>query len=120
MALGQYITLANVNDKHLIALASAMIGGSYGLIFGTYPAVIADGFGTKHFSSNWGLVCTGPLITLWILNKLFGKIYDSNSDPEDGICYLGNGCYQGAFELSLALCSVTFIVTLILIYIQRK
>lgn len=118
MCLGQYVTIVNVNDKHLIALASAMIGGSYGLIFGTYPAVIADGFGTKNFSSNWGLVCTGPLITLWILNKLFGKIYDSNS--EDGICYLGNECYQGAFELSLALCSVTFIVTLVLIYIQRK
>ncbi|RCK59100.1 hypothetical protein Cantr_07370 [Candida viswanathii] len=118
MGLGQYITLVNVNNKHLIAIASAMIGGSYGLIFGTYPAVIADGFGTKNFSSNWGLVCTGPLITLWVLNKLFGEIYDSKS--ENGVCYLGNGCYLGAFELSLALISVTFLVTLILIYIQRK
>ncbi|RCK62580.1 hypothetical protein Cantr_09543 [Candida viswanathii] len=118
MGLGQYITLINVNDKHLIAIASAMIGGSYGLIFGTYPAVIADGFGTKNFSSNWGLVCTGPLITLWVLNKLFGEIYDSKS--ENGVCYLGNECYLGAFELSLALISVTFVVTLILIYIQRK
>ena len=67
-----------------------------------------------------GLVCTGPLITLWILNKSFGKLYDANSDSDTGICYLGNGCYQGAFELSLVLCGMTFVVTLLLIYIQRK
>ena len=48
-------------------------------------------------------MCTGPLITLWILNKYFGKLYDANTDSDTGICYLGNGCYQGAFELSLVL-----------------
>lgn len=120
LALGQYLTIQNVNDLHLVTLASALIGGSYGLIFGTYPAVIADRFGTRLFSTSWGLVCTGPLITLWILNKSFGKLYDANSDSDTGICYLGNGCYQGAFELSLVLCGMTFVVTLLLIYIQRK
>lgn len=120
LALGQYLTIQNVNNLHLVTLASALIGGSYGLIFGTYPAVIADRFGTRLFSTSWGLVCTGPLITLWILNKYFGKLYDANTDGDTGICYLGNGCYQGAFELSLVLCGMTFVVTLLLIYIQRK
>ena len=64
-------------------------------------------------------MCTGPLITLWILNKYFGKLYDANTDSDTGICYLGNGCYQGAFELSLVLCGMTFVVTLLLIYIQK-
>ena len=75
--------------------------------------MIADRFGTRLFSTSWGLVCTGPLITLWILNKSFGKLYDANSDSDTGICYLGNGCYQGAFELSLVLCGMTFVVTLL-------
>lgn len=119
LAMGQFL-LMYIQDSHLIAIPSIIIGGSYGLIFGTYPAVIADGFGTKTFSTTWGLICTGPLITLFILNKYFGVIYDANTDPTTGICYKGNGCYRGAFELSFGLCLMMFAVTLFVLYIQRK
>ncbi|EMG48216.1 hypothetical protein SBY92_003074 [Candida maltosa Xu316] len=118
LCIGQYITLVNVNNPHLVSAASAIIGGSYGLIFGTYPAVIADRFGSKNFSSVWGLLCTGPLFSLAVLNHAFGKLYDERS--VDGVCYLGNKCYDGAFELALALCSVVFVISLVLIYVQRK
>ena len=59
LALGQYLTIQNVNNLHLVTLASALIGGSYGLIFGTYPAVIADRFGTRLFSTSWGWCVQG-------------------------------------------------------------
>ncbi|KAK6462657.1 monocarboxylate transporter [Scheffersomyces coipomensis] len=120
LSVGQFVTIINVSNPHLVTLASAITGGCYGLAFGTYPAVIADSFGTRTFSTSWGLVCTGPLITLFILNKYFGWIYDANTNPEDGICYKGNGCYKGAFEVSFVLCFIVFIVTSILIYKQRK
>lgn len=119
LALGQFISIINVNNPHLISLASAIIGASYGLTFGTYPAVIADKFGTKTFSTTWGLICTGPLFTLFVLNKYFGRIYDSQTET-DGICYKGNGCYKGAFEVSLGLCSLIFVTTSLLIFLQRK
>ncbi|KAI5965586.1 uncharacterized protein KGF55_000948 [Candida pseudojiufengensis] len=120
LCLGQYLTMINVSSFHGTSINSAIMGGSYGLIFGTYPAVIADQFGTKTFSTNWGLICTGPLLILYLLNKYFGWIYDLNTDKDTGICYLGNGCYMGAFEASLILCIVAFFVTGILIYVSRK
>lgn len=119
LSLAQYITITNVSEFHWTAVASSLTGACYGLIFGTYPAVIADSFGTKTFSTNWGLICTGPLVTLYALNKYFGWIYDTQTDTETGICYLGNGCYKGAFEVSLILCSIAFLVSVILIYTQR-
>ncbi|KAI5950054.1 hypothetical protein KGF57_004399 [Candida theae] len=111
LSLAQYITISNVSSFHWTAVASGLTGACYGLVFGTYPAIIADSFGTKTFSTNWGLICTGPLVTLYALNKYFGWIYDSQSDTETGICSLGNGCYKGAFELSLILCSIAFVVS---------
>lgn len=120
LSVGQFITITNVNSAHLISISSAIIGGSYGLVFGTYPAVVADSFGTKTFSTTWGLICTGPLITLFFLNKYFGYIYDANTDSKTGICYKGNECYKGAYELSFLLCFVVFITSLVIIYVQRK
>ncbi|CAK9441314.1 uncharacterized protein LODBEIA_P51830 [Lodderomyces beijingensis] len=119
LATAQYLTIINVSSFHLTSVVSAMVGGSYGLIFGTYPAVMADSFGTRTFSTTWGLVCTGPLFVLYVLNKLFGWIYDSNTDKESGVCYLGNLCYMGAFDVSLCLCGLCFVVTSLLIYMQR-
>ncbi|CAK7903555.1 hypothetical protein CAAN3_06S07316 [[Candida] anglica] len=119
LGIGQYLVMTT-QSASLISLTSIIIGGSYGLVFGTYPAVIADKFGTRTFSTTWGLICTGPLITLFCLNKYFGMIYDRNTDPETGICYKGNECYRGAFELSFGLCFVLFALTLLAIYIQRK
>jgi MFS family permease len=105
LAAGQLVIIY-AQHAALITVASAVIGGSYGLIFGTYPAVMADEFGTRTFLTTWGLVCTGPLITLFVLNKYFGWIYDRNTDALLGLCHRGNACYRGAFELSLALCAV--------------
>ncbi|ODV78153.1 MFS general substrate transporter [Suhomyces tanzawaensis NRRL Y-17324] len=120
LAVGQFINIHNVNNPHLVSIASALIGGCYGLAFGTYPAVIADQFGTKTFSTSWGLICVGPLTVLFSLNKFFGYLYDSNSDPATGICYKGNECYKGAFEISFSLCFLLLVVVLILISIDKK
>ncbi|CAH2353823.1 uncharacterized membrane protein [[Candida] railenensis] len=117
---GGQLLIMNLQRADLIIIPSIIVGASYGLIFGTYPAVIADEFGTKTFSTTWGLICTGPLITLFILNKYFGMIYDHNTDPGTGICYKGNDCYRGAFELSFGLCLLFFAVTLCVIYVKRK
>lgn len=120
LACGELLLIKNKSNIHLILISSAIIGSCYGLAFGTYPAIIADIFGTKTFSTTWGLICTGPLITLFVLNKYFGAIYDYNTDEETGICFKANDCYKGAFELSLGLCFVALFVALSLIYIQRK
>ncbi|CUM62923.1 uncharacterized protein PRCAT00000483001 [Priceomyces carsonii] len=120
LACGQFIMAFNSNNYNLVSLASALTGGSYGLIFGTYPAIMADKFGTRSFSTTWGLICTGPLMTLYFLNKYLGFIYDSHSDSKTGICFEGKACYKGAFELGFALCFVAMVVSVLLIYMQRR
>ena len=119
LACGQLI-LVYSNNLSLLAVTSAVIGGSYGLIFGTYPAIMADEFGTDTFSTTWGLICTGPLITLYILNKYFGRIFDSNTDANTGVCYLGNNCYRPVFQLSFYLGVAIFFVAMGLMWAQRK
>lgn len=117
LALGQLVTYTNVADEYWLSVGLALTGISYGLAFGTYPAVIADQFGTRTFSITWGLTCVGPFITLVILNKYFGWIYDSHA--VDGICRLGNACYQPVFGVSFALCFVMLAVVLYVIYWRR-
>ncbi|EGW33429.1 uncharacterized protein SPAPADRAFT_60789 [Spathaspora passalidarum NRRL Y-27907] len=117
--LGQLILVLNVSSHVWITISSGVMGSCYGLIFGTYPAIVADSFGTKTFSTNWGLICTGSVVTLFILNKYFGWIYDGNSDPNTGHCYKGNGCYQGSFELGMVLSGIALIVTSVLMWKHR-
>lgn len=119
-AICQFILVLNANRMCLIHLTSILTGGCYGLIFGNYPAIIADEFGTLAFSTTWGLICTGPMITLYALNKYFGTIYDRNTDSDTGICYRGTDCYKGAFKLSFLLCFAILWVTLFVIHFQRN
>ncbi|CAN3353597.1 hypothetical protein DICA0_A08152 [Diutina catenulata] len=117
LASGQLISAVNVADPFWLSVASTLIGCSYGLVFGTYPAVIADQFGTRTFSTTWGLTCVGPFFTLFVLNKVFGWIYDAHA--VDGVCELGNGCYKPVFQGSFALCFVMLVVTVYVIYARR-
>lgn len=118
LSLGQLVSMFNVNNTFVLTLGSVLIGGSYGLIFGTYPAIIADKYGTRTFSTTWGLICTGPMFSLLFLNKIFGHIYDSNSD--DGICLKANGCYKGVFGLSFTLCYLALGSLAVLMWYERR
>lgn len=114
---GQLSLVLNENNIHLISLSSVMIGTSFGSVFGNYPAIIADVFGTRTFSTTWGLICTGPLTVIYLLNRYFGHVYDSHVD-NDGICK-GNVCYKQAFELSAGLTVLTMGLCLVLVFWER-
>lgn len=118
IGMGQ-VLLIWTNSLNTITVISAMIGGGYGLLNGTYPAIIADTFGTKTFTTAWGLTCSGPLVFLFILEKYFGYIYDSHLDDK-GACTIGNDCYRGAFEASAALCVLVLGITLALMFVKRR
>ncbi|CAH6723105.1 uncharacterized membrane protein [[Candida] jaroonii] len=120
LASGHYITMTNSGNLSLLSLASALTGSSYGLVFGVYPAIIADNFGTKTFTTAWGLICTGPLVLFYNMERYFGHLYDRNSDPATGLCYKGSGCYDAAFKICFYLTSIMLITNFILIYIQHK
>ncbi|KAF3989763.1 hypothetical protein FT663_01911 [Candidozyma haemuli var. vulneris] len=113
------IMLIFTNSVYLLTLISTFMGCSYGMLNGNYPSIFADTFGTKHFTTAWGLSCSGPIIILYPLQLYFGWIYDSNAEA-NGKCYLGRECYSGAFQASIVLSLITFGITSALIYNQRQ
>lgn len=115
---GGHALLIVSNSLDTITGISLMIGGGYGLLNGTYPAIYADNFGVKVFTTAWGLSCAGPLMVLFLLEKYFGYLYDGQS--VDGVCLKGNECYKGAFQVSVTLCLFTLLLTLALMYKKRR
>lgn len=113
------LLLIVTNSIHTITFISLLVGCGYGILNGTYPAIIADTFGVKTFTTAWGLIGSGPLVTLFALDKYFGIIYDNQSD-DVGKCFKGNDCYKGAFELGIVLSAFTLVGTLAVLYAKRK
>lgn len=109
--------IKQTNTICMVTVASLLTGSAYGLIYGSYPAIIADLCGSDNFTTAWGLGCCGPLLILFSLEKVFGSIYDSHS--RSGVCSVGNQCYEGAFEVSSTLCLIAAVVTCVLMYKNR-
>lgn len=107
--LSGQVLLVATDRLALITLASAVIGCGYGLLNAAYPAVIADSFGTHKFSTAWGIICSGPLLVFFSLQRLLGAAYDSRS--HDGVCALGRECYSVAFKTGTVLCVVALVAT---------
>ncbi|QRG38262.1 hypothetical protein FDK38_002664 [Candidozyma auris] len=113
------LMLIFTNKVQLLTFISTLIGFSYGMLNGNYPSIFADTFGTKHFTTAWGLSCSGPILVLYPLQLLFGWIYDSKAS-ENGTCYQGNACYKGVFEVAITLSLLTTGINLVLIHHHRR
>ncbi|ODQ66926.1 MFS general substrate transporter [Nadsonia fulvescens var. elongata DSM 6958] len=131
--LTQILAVFVVNSLQGMSVLSALSGLFYGICFGTYPTLVSDNFGAKHFSKNWGLISLSPVPFGYFLNWLFGFILDGKiilqrqflsslrySSTEEGamawgdsdndnydefsdICLLGKNCYKNAFVYTLVI-----------------
>lgn len=97
---------------------SLLTGFFYGFSFCILPIIIGDVFGMENFSSNWGIVGLAPILPSFFFTNLFGKIFDSNSTPEDhslvdaiSSCKLGKDCYSSIFSLTtfVAVVAITLV-----------
>ncbi|KAH3667020.1 hypothetical protein WICMUC_005367 [Wickerhamomyces mucosus] len=118
MTIGQ-ITIITINDSNLLIYPSLIIGFAFGFIFGTFPAIVADDFGTSKFTTFWGLMTTGASIILSQLNNYFASDLVSNSD-EDGLCTLASSCYSDTFILTKYLCILIGSLVLVTIYMNHR
>lgn len=86
-----------------LSIGSCIIGYAYGFSFTCYPGIISDLFSMNNYSFIWGIMYTSTTIGLTVMTKLFGHIYDLNSDVLDDktheyICDKGSGCYNKTFK----------------------
>ncbi|OWB55413.1 hypothetical protein B5S28_g1285 [[Candida] boidinii] len=121
MTVGQ-LSLVIFDNISLLSISSFLIGTAYGTAYGTYPAVLADFFGAKGFTTTWGLIGTGPIMIFLLLSKYFGYDYDKKSKFEDGvkICDLGKECYDSVFYLNCFICLGLFFGFSLMIWYKRK
>lgn len=120
--MGQLGALS-VTEVHNFWMVSALSGLAYGICFGSYPTILTDSYGMKHFSQNWGLLSLAPIIPSYCLNLWYGKVYDSHSIvTERGarICTLGAACYHEAFQLSFVCLAGVACVVMWLVYREYR
>lgn len=105
----------------LLLLISCLIGFAYGLSFTTFPGILSDLFSMKHYSLLWGIIYSSTVPGLTVFTKIFGYVYDKNSQKvgDDLICTKGSFCYLGTFELTSTLALLAFLSILTYIYVRR-
>jgi MFS family permease len=84
---------------------SSLNGLAYGMLFGVSPTIVSEAFGVNGLSTNWGAMTISCVIAGNVLNLLYGRVFDGNSQlGEEGrkVCLKGNGCYRGAYWGALA------------------
>lgn len=109
-SLKLFTSSAPANIKN-ISVCSAMFGFAFGILFGTFPSIIADSFGTAGFSTIWGLSTSGGLITVKIFNAIFGADLGNNTQPDRPYCEKGAGCYSHTFHIIMVCASVVMLAT---------
>ncbi|KAG7663984.1 uncharacterized protein J8A68_002485 [[Candida] subhashii] len=126
MLIGHLLNTVNItswqfHSVHLyMVVVSGIIGYSYGFSFASYPAIISDIFNLKHYSLIWGATYSATTFGLSLITKIFGYVYDSNSniwDGEEYICGKGEGCYKLTFQITSGMC--IFVIVLVVLYINR-
>ncbi|GAV51773.1 hypothetical protein ZYGR_0AF02440 [Zygosaccharomyces rouxii] len=100
-----------------VSFCSAIFGFAFGVLFGTYPAIIADSFGTAAFSTIWGISTSGGLPTIKIFAAILGKDLDKNTNPGEAVCKKGIDCYKHTFHITQACSALIVLITLSLIIV---
>ena len=103
----QFVAL-NLENPHLLFWLSGLTGLAYGALFGVFPALVADAFGTSGMAINWGAMTLAPVLSGNIFNLCYGAILDKHSiykgDGHGGgerVCDEGRACYSSAYWITL-------------------
>ncbi|CAI4674472.1 CPA_1a_G0042380.mRNA.1.CDS.1 [Saccharomyces cerevisiae] len=83
-----------------ISVCSAIFGYSFGVLFGTFPSIVADRFGTNGYSTLWGVLTTGGVFSVSVFTDILGRDFKANTGDDDGNCKKGVLCYSYTFMVT--------------------
>jgi len=116
------VCAVKIENPHKLGFISGLSGLGYGFLFGVFPSIVAETFGIRGLSQNWGFMTLAPVASSNVFNLLYGRIYDHHSTIKpDGnrSCDDGIECYRAAYYVTFTACIVGWIVTLYMTYQQR-
>ena len=99
------ICALRISTPYLLGFVSGLTGLGYGFLFGVFPALVAETFGVRGLSQNWGCMTLAPILFGNLFNLIYGHIYDRHSIIlPDGQrdCRDGLDCYRNAYFVTLA------------------
>ncbi|KAL7933821.1 serine incorporator domain-containing protein [Trichoderma chlorosporum] len=117
------ICALQIEMPHKLVFVSGLSGLAYGFLFGVFPSIVAETFGIRGLSQNWGFMTLAPVASGNVFNLMYGRIYDHHSVVEpDGTrsCDDGISCYRGAYAVTSTACAVGLFITLYIIHYQRS
>jgi len=111
--LSQMVGYYVVESMDQVVWLGALVGFSYGNMYGTGPALILEWFGLAHFGTNFGLLNLAPLVCGQLFNLSFGRIFDSHSHPDQGLlCLERQGCYDSVFLITICGAFLSLLVSI--------
>ncbi|CAI4035626.1 hypothetical protein SMKI_13G2760 [Saccharomyces mikatae IFO 1815] len=114
---------SNIEDHSLrasksfknISVCSAIFGYSFGVLFGTFPSIVADKFGTNGYSTLWGVLTTGGLFSVSIFTGILGRDFKANTVDDDKSCKRGVLCYSYTFTVTKYCATFTALFVFVII-----
>lgn len=79
--------------------SSMIFGYAFGAVFGAFPSIVADSFGTKNFSKVWGICTTGCMITIKFFTSVLAHNLARYTQPGETTCQAGAKCYGHTFQV---------------------
>ncbi|KAF2870681.1 major facilitator superfamily domain-containing protein [Massariosphaeria phaeospora] len=93
-----------IENPNFLWAVSGLSGLAYGVLFGVFPALVVDAFGSEGFAVNWGFMTVAPVVSGNVYNLFYGSVYDAHSEIQAGgerSCDEGLVCYQAAYYVTL-------------------
>lgn len=105
----------NIENPHLLGFVSSLSGLGYGFLFGVFPSIVAESFGIRGLSQNWGFMTLAPVVSSNIFNIFYGQTYDRRSTVRPGgerVCLDGLDCYKSAYWVTFWACGLGLVFAL--------
>jgi MFS family permease len=117
------LSALQIENPHYLALVSAFTGLAYGILYGFFPSLLAQRFGVKGMSQNWGTMILAPIISGNLFNILYGEVYDKHSiilPDGERECLEGSSCYRTTTLVTLLAGLLGTVLSLLSIWRENK
>lgn len=116
------ISAAKLGNLQKIYLSSLLIGLMFGIVFGTFPLIVADTFSQKHYSTIWGLLTTGGFVGVRVLSNILSSNMVKNIPlgSTENVCTNSTHCYQDTFKFTASIVSTALVAIFVIIYKHRR
>lgn len=118
MIIGSINIIRVDSKKHTlnnVYTSSIIFGYAFGAIFGSFPSIVADSFGTRNFSKIWGVCTTGCMITIKLYTSILARNLSEYTQPKESTCKAGVKCYAHTFYIIELSAFLSCVLVLILI-----